>query len=164
MTSSSACEALCPIMFAAVRGQIRRRGPCLRVFPVRSEGGSISGEIIGKRRVRIKVIRRVDFLQHLHDSESVFPADLLSAPHQMAISHRQIWRRDLTKQVTVNLQNNFGGSHAWRIANRKGGPGHTCKTSSRSSGRQVLFTEQYKTKVFSSMWCICRVSSYFLTG
>lgn len=69
-------------------------------------------EIIGKRRVRIKVIGRVEFLEHLCGSERIFPADLLSDPCQVAMSHRQIWRRDLTKQVTVNLQNNSGRIHA----------------------------------------------------
>lgn len=133
--------------------------PASKRFPSDLREEVHQGEIIGKRRLRIKVIGRVDFLEHLRHSERVFPADLLSAPCQMAISRRQIWRRDLTKQVTVNLQNSSGRSHAWRIANRKGGPGHPCKTSSRSSGDRCCLQSSTRAKYFqvrdaSAEWAV----------
>lgn len=48
----------------------------------------------------------------------------------MAVSHRQIWRRDLTK-ITGTLQSNLGRRHAWGVASRRGGPLQTSKASSR---------------------------------
>lgn len=86
VAASSVRAALRPIVLAAVRAQIRRRGPCLRwKAGSPSRGNNCKRESQNKRKVR----GRADLLKHLPECESVFPGELLLGPSQVAASHRQ---------------------------------------------------------------------------
>lgn len=151
--SAKLCVLLCLLLW-----EDKSEGvvPASEHFPSDLKEEEHQRERIGKKESENKSYRKSRFLKHLHDSLRVFPDELLSAPSQAAITHRQIWRRNPTKQVTVNLQNNSGRSRSWRTANREGGSGHTCKTHSRSSRHGGVYRAVQDWSIFK---CVMHLQS-----
>lgn len=154
VASSSVPAALCPIVLAAVRAQITRHGPCLWGFPSDPRQETHQGEIIGKEREREnKSYRESIFL----NVKGYFLVRFCRAPLRCQLHTG----RALTGQVTMNLQSSSGRSRAWGTANRKGNPLEIPAADLVETGAVYRAGQ---IEVSSSVWCLCRLSSCFLTG
>lgn len=155
VASSSVPAALCPIVLAAVRAQITRRGPCLWGFPSDPGQETHQGEIIGKGRERIKVTGRASSWMWRGVSWWDFGV-LLSG---VSFTQGEVWQGRWQWIYRAVLEGVVLGEQ--QTGRETQDPLEIPAADLVEIG--VIYRAG-QIEVFSSAWCLCRSSRCFLTG